>query len=289
MARIDKTVFLSYRRTNIAWALAIFQDLTQHGYDVFFDFKGIASGDFERVILANIEARAHFIVLLTPSALERCRDPNDWLRREIEIALGIQRNIVPIALEGFDFNAAAIPAQLTGALSALSHYNALQVPAEYFNEAMQRLREKYLNIPLEAVLHPASPAAQQAAEIQQAAAADVVRQIEQRAPGSFERGLFSTDLDDKVHLYSQAFTSSTNETSNTSRTNPPREKSSSQIFDRGELDRIEEELRFYVGPMAKLLVSRAAKHCTSRKQLYELLAEELPREQRSRFLAKRPV
>lgn len=288
MGRIDKTVFLSYRRANIAWALAIFQDLTQHGYDVFFDFKGIASGDFERVILANIEARAHFIVLLTPSALDRCNDANDWLRREIEIALSIQRNIVPIALEGFNFNAAPIAAQLTGALSALSRYNALPVPAEYFDEAMQRLRDKYLNVALDAVLHPASPAAQEAAEKQQAAAAAVVRQIERESPGSFERGLFSTDLDDKVHLYSQALTSRTNET-NTSRTNPAREKSSSQTFDRGELDRIEEELRFHVGPLAKLLVSRAAKVCTSRKQLYELLAEEIPRDQRSRFLAKRPV
>lgn len=288
MGRIDKTAFLSYRRANIAWALAIFQDLTQHGYDVFFDFKGIASGDFERVILANIEARAHFIVLLTPSALDRCNDANDWLRREIEIALSIQRNIVPIALEGFNFNAAPIAAQLTGALSALSRYNALPVPAEYFDEAMQRLRDKYLNVALDAVLHPASPAAQEAAEKQQAAAAAVVRQIERESPGSFERGLFSTDLDDKVHLYSQALTSRTNET-NTSRTNPAREKSSSQTFDRGELDRIEEELRFHVGPLAKLLVSRAAKVCTSRKQLYELLAEEIPRDQRSRFLAKRPV
>ena len=289
MGRIEKTAFLSYRRTNIAWALAIFQDLTQHGYDVFFDFKGIASGDFERVILANIEARAHFIVLLTPTALDRCHDPNDWLRREIEIALSIQRNIVPIALEGFDFNAPHVAAQLTGPLSSLSHYNALPVPAEYFDEAMQRLREKYLNIPLDAVLHPASPAAREAAARQQAAAAAMVQQIEQDLPRSFERSLFSTDLDDKVHLYSQALTSKTNEAGNANRANPTHEKSSSQTFDPSELDRIEQELRTHIGPLAKLLVSRAAKQCTSRKQLYELLAEEIPKDQRVRFLSKRPL
>jgi hypothetical protein len=45
MERAEKTVFISYRRTNIPWALAIFQNLTQHGYDVFFDYNGIASGD----------------------------------------------------------------------------------------------------------------------------------------------------------------------------------------------------------------------------------------------------
>ena len=85
MERVEKTVFLSYRRTNIPWALAIFQNLTQHGYDVFMDYSGIDSGDFEGAILGNIKARAHFLVLLTPSALEHCDDPADWLRREIEI------------------------------------------------------------------------------------------------------------------------------------------------------------------------------------------------------------
>jgi TIR domain-containing protein len=51
MERIEKTVFISYRRTNIPWALNIFQNLTYHGYDVFFDYDSIASGDFERSIL----------------------------------------------------------------------------------------------------------------------------------------------------------------------------------------------------------------------------------------------
>jgi len=124
MGRIEKTVFLSYRRTNFPWALAIFQDLTQHGYDVFFDFTTIASGDFESVILENIRARAHFLVLLTPSALERCGEPEDWLRREIETALSIQRNIVPLTLEGFDFGSPGIDSQLTGPLAALKRYNA---------------------------------------------------------------------------------------------------------------------------------------------------------------------
>jgi len=35
--------------------------------------------------------------------VERCGDPADWLRREIETALATQRNTVPLMLEGFDF------------------------------------------------------------------------------------------------------------------------------------------------------------------------------------------
>jgi hypothetical protein len=163
MVRIDKTIFISYRRSSIPWALAIFQDLTHHGYDVFFDFNGIASGDFERVILENIRARAHFLVLLTPTSLARCGDPNDWLRREIEAAIDGKRNVIPLLLENFDFVSAESAGQLSGTIGVLCKYNALQVPAAYFAEAMNRLREKYLNVPLEIVLQPASRVAQEAA------------------------------------------------------------------------------------------------------------------------------
>jgi TIR domain len=168
LGRIDKTVFLSYRHTNAVWARAIFQDLNSNGYDVFFDFDGIASGDFEGVIVENIRSRAHFLVLLTPAALQRCGDEKDWLRREIETALESKRNIVPLMLEGFDF--AMSSNQLVGPLSVLQRYNGLRVHVDYFDDAMRRLREKYLNVPLDAVLHPASLPARQAAADQRAAA-----------------------------------------------------------------------------------------------------------------------
>src|SRR5262245_20609709 len=164
MGRIEKTVFVSYRRTDESWGLAIFQDLTQHGYDVFIDYDGIASGNFEAVILENIRARAHFLVLLTPTALERCSDPEDWMRREIEAALDSQRNIVPLMLAGFDFGTPAIASQLTGKLATLKEYNGLEIPkARFFSSEMERLRNKFLNVPVDAVLHPASDSAQQAA------------------------------------------------------------------------------------------------------------------------------
>jgi tetratricopeptide (TPR) repeat protein len=206
MERIERTVFISYRRTNVPWALAIFQNLTHHGYDVFFDYNGIASGDFERVILGNITARAHFLVLLTPSALERCGNPSDWLRREIEVALDAQRNMVPLMLEGFDFGTPTINSQLTGRLAALKHYNALSIPPEFFMEAMVRLRERYLNVPLEAVLHPASLPAQQSATEQKAAAetAPPVLKEELTAQQWFERGLDATDLDETLRFYNEA-------------------------------------------------------------------------------------
>jgi tetratricopeptide (TPR) repeat protein len=206
MERIEKTVFICYRRTNIPWALAIYQNLTNHGYDVFFDFSGIASGDFERIILENIKARAHFLVLLTPSALERCGEPADWLRREIENALTFRRNIVPLMLEGFDFGTPAIANQLTGTLAPLRRYNAHNIPPDYFLEAMERLRNRYLNVPLNAVLHPTSLPAQQAAREQKAAAqrAPTVQEEELTAQQWYERGFDAATVDEKLRFYGNA-------------------------------------------------------------------------------------
>lgn len=169
-SRIEKTVFISYRRTNLPWALAIYQNLTSRGYDVFFDYQSINSGDFEQIILANIRARAHFIVLLTPTTLERCQNPRDWLRREIETAIIEKRNIVPLFLEGFDFKNPTISSYLTNTLAKLPSYNGLNVPADYFDEAMTRLQTRFLYVPLDAVLHPLSERVNIAVQNQQKAA-----------------------------------------------------------------------------------------------------------------------
>jgi Tfp pilus assembly protein PilF len=201
------TVFLSYRRTNVPWALAIHQSLTRRGYDVFLDYTGIGSGDFEQIILSNIRSRAHFLVLLTPSALEACNDPEDWLRREIEEALTLKRNIVPIMLEGFDFSTPVISAQLTGSLERLKRYNALIVPPAFFEEAMTRLSDKYLSIAPEDVPHPpATAAASQAAKAQNEAVRAIppVELNELTAQQWFERGFASKDRKQQIVFYSEA-------------------------------------------------------------------------------------
>lgn len=206
MGRIEKTVFISYRRTNLPWALAIYQNLTTNGYDVFFDFESIASGDFEQVILGNIRARAHFLVVLTPSALERCDNPNDWLRREIETALLEKRNIVPLFVEGFEISSPSITKHLTGKLVELKKYNGLTVPASFFNEAMSRVRERFLNVALDTVLHPVSEAVSNAVS-QQQIAADNAPEIpirELTAQEWFEKGHNATNLDEIINCYTEA-------------------------------------------------------------------------------------
>jgi len=176
MARIEKTIFISYRRKDISWALAVYQYLTSQKYDVFFDFSSLSSGDFEQIIVSNIRARAHFILVLTPTALDRCSQPGDWLRREIETAVDEKRNIIPLLFDGFNFGSPSIIEKLTGKLDAIPRYNALDIPSGYFMEAMERLRHRYLNIPLEAVTHPVSSEVRKVVQEEQVAADKALEQ-----------------------------------------------------------------------------------------------------------------
>jgi tetratricopeptide (TPR) repeat protein len=210
MGRIEKTVFISYRRTNFWTALAVFQNLHSNGYDVFFDYKSIPSGDFEQAITENVKSRAHFIVILSPSALDRCNEPGDWLRQEIEIAIDSKRNIIPLMMEGFDFGSTAALQALTGKLADLKKYNALSIPAEYFEEAMTKLRsERFLNRPLESISHPISNVTSQITEEQKSAVfnAAPIEKEELTAQEWFERGYvyyINQDFDEAIRCFSEA-------------------------------------------------------------------------------------
>ena len=105
MSPDQKSVFISYRRdASEAHARLIYERLKARGYDVFFDFESLSSGLFENVILNQIASRAHFIIMLGEATLPRCKSPTDLLRREIEQALALRRNIVPVFQSTFDFN-----------------------------------------------------------------------------------------------------------------------------------------------------------------------------------------
>jgi hypothetical protein len=193
MAGIEKTVFISYRRMDVFIALAVYEKLKTKGYDVFFDYKSIPSGDFEHIIVSNIKARAHFLLILTPPALDRCDEPDDWLRREIEIAIDEKRNIVPLFFKGFQFGDASVAKKLTGKLKNLGRYNGLNVPEDYFDAAISKLRTQYLKAPLDTILHPVSTEVQEAVKADQVAAdkdlakIEDVNQLIKRGPSLLER------------------------------------------------------------------------------------------------------
>ena len=211
MGRIENTVFISYRRTNSYLAKAVYDDLREHGFDVFIDYEGIHSGDFEQAIIENIKGRAHFIVILTPSALKRCNQSGDWLRREIETALEYQRNIIPLMMEGFKFGDRNIDKFLTGKLELLKKRQGLDVPSNlrYFKYAMKELRDHFLGIELDTVLYSMPITAQNVVTEQQTLANQALQitQNELTAQALFEKGSDSDEegnFEESIRYYTEA-------------------------------------------------------------------------------------
>jgi hypothetical protein len=142
-----RSVFISYRR-QLSWQLAklVRDNLIEHDFETFVDHKNLDSGEFERTILSQIEAREHFIVLLEPGSLDRIGEDGDWLRREIAHALAHGRNVVPVTANGFQFRRDLV---LPPEVARLPSFNGVAVAAqpEYFNAAMKRLRTQFLKMP----------------------------------------------------------------------------------------------------------------------------------------------
>jgi hypothetical protein len=144
MSDVFNKVFISYRRSTSKYlARLVYNELMQNGYDVFFDVKTIDNGLFDSVILSQIAARPHFVLLLSPGSLERCMNDDDWLRREIEEALRLKRNIVPIIEEGFDYEREIryLPFEWRAEFRRI---NALPLVHYYFEAGMNDLRNRFL-------------------------------------------------------------------------------------------------------------------------------------------------
>ncbi len=153
MPAAEKTVFISYRRSvSRHLARAIFLDLREHNYDVFLDVNTIDNGEFDEIILNQIAARAHFVLVLSKGSLERCADSGDWLRREIEQALRLNRNVVPIMEEGFDFEVERH--YLPDSLRELPRFNGVPLYHFYFDAAMDILRNRFLRPALDSPVTP---------------------------------------------------------------------------------------------------------------------------------------
>lgn len=90
-------IFISYRRDGgKELARPLKSELELRGYRVFLDFDELKDGVFDRRIMDAIDAAPIFMVILSPHALDRCVNADDWVRREIEYALAHDRHFIPV-------------------------------------------------------------------------------------------------------------------------------------------------------------------------------------------------
>jgi tetratricopeptide (TPR) repeat protein len=208
MTDSEKTVFLSYRRNTSQYiARAIFLDLRANGYDVFMDVESIDSGPFSQIILNQIAARTHFVLILTPGSLERCGNTDDWLRREMETALELQRNIVPVLVDNFAF--ADYDKILTDKLADVAGFNSLNLYHDYFDAGMEKLRNRFLRGQPLVEIKPTTPAEAEIAErkIDEAASQPVPTPEEIKAEAYYAQGylcILRSDAEGAYEKFSEA-------------------------------------------------------------------------------------
>ncbi|MBQ6718770.1 MAG: toll/interleukin-1 receptor domain-containing protein [Oscillospiraceae bacterium] len=128
-------VFISYRRDGGQETARILRDsLTERGYRVFFDLESLRSGAFNTKLYSVIEECTDFVLVLSPHALDRCVNPDDWVRQEVEHALRKKKNVIPILLRNFEF-----PAQLPETLKDLPYCNGIAANMEYYDAFLDKL------------------------------------------------------------------------------------------------------------------------------------------------------
>lgn len=129
--------FISYRReTGADTARLIRAELLSRGMKTFLDVDDLGSFHFDERLLQEIEGSPHFILILSPGALDRCIDEDDWLRREIAHAISKDRNIVPVLKEGFRFPPKK---SLPSDIADLPRYNCVQYSHTYFEATIDKL------------------------------------------------------------------------------------------------------------------------------------------------------
>lgn len=138
-------VFISYRRDGGESTAKMLRDqLVSLNYRVFFDVESLRSGDFNVALFSVIEECRDFLLVLSPGALDRCENENDWVRLEIEHALGNNLNVVPIMLRRFTF-----PEKLPQSIEPIRYKNGLEANYQFFDAFIQRLQSFLLSRPVQ--------------------------------------------------------------------------------------------------------------------------------------------
>ena len=115
-------IFISYRRKDGFYpAYLLYKELIAENFSVFFDLKSLRSGTFPDIIRQNIDDCTDFVLIVSDSTFsERIFDEDDWVRKELSLALKLNKNVVPVFVNG------SIPDNLPEDIAAIRGRNGLQ-------------------------------------------------------------------------------------------------------------------------------------------------------------------
>ena len=135
-------IFLSYRREDKHIARMLKESLARKGYRVFLDLDELQDGVFDERILTAIDTAPIYMLIMTEHSFDRCANPQDWVRQEIEYAIAKGKTIIPININNqFQHYPADMPAHLQQALS-MHQYSAIDTGQLYQESVDKLLRER---------------------------------------------------------------------------------------------------------------------------------------------------
>eukprot|EP01047_Picozoa_sp_COSAG01_P001626 COSAG01_NODE_38_length_33931_cov_75.163632_3_plen_477_part_00 len=141
-------IFVSYRRTGLATARSVKQALEMRGYHCFMDFEALTVGNFQKELESALQGTPIVVVCLTPGSLTKdARWPGagraeegsiDYLQREVDLALAMNKLIIPVRTPDFEiekeFNEVT-----PSTIKELRNLNIVELSNDYFDPSIDKI------------------------------------------------------------------------------------------------------------------------------------------------------
>lgn len=131
--------FISYRRGGGGFyrAQVVYGRLQERGINCFFDLEELNSGRFDSKLIDSIRASKNFLLILQKGSLDRCANPDDWVRQEIEAAVEADCQIIPILFDDFEWP--RDPGDLPEDIWNLRYVNGVPATTEYLSAMIDKI------------------------------------------------------------------------------------------------------------------------------------------------------
>lgn len=138
LPRLQTNIFISYRRaTSQYFADKVYGYLQEQvAGTVFYDRQTMHTGVFSDTLRRAVEACDVFLSVISAGTFARTHEPDDWVRREIEIALQHQKRIIPVLDETATFPKAD---DLPVTIRPLVSLHGVQIYVQYFEAGIAYL------------------------------------------------------------------------------------------------------------------------------------------------------
>lgn len=208
MTAQDKLVYISYRQADLLKAMAVSQKISVEGFNACIDHGEDGRQEAEKANIQQIKTRPHFILILTPTALEGCNDPADPLRRELEAAFEHNNLVLTLLCDGASFDDPRFEEQLSGPFLRLLNHKHVTAPKGGLAQALPILCSE-LRMAVPAAYNRMIINALTDVEVDNSGTEDVPPPSTQADPALtaqewFERGDQADDVEEKIRCFSES-------------------------------------------------------------------------------------